>query len=79
MNAKQLAVKLALAHLRAAREALKEAEAPRATDYVRRAMKSAEGALRHAGRGDLFPGVVVRDCSDEEGDAWNWQDINGAQ
>lgn len=38
----------AIAHLRAARDLLKRADAPQATDAVRRAMKSAEGALRHS-------------------------------
>lgn len=52
---KQMLVAAALSKLREARELLAEADSPRATDYVRRALKSAEGALRHAGRGDLFP------------------------
>jgi hypothetical protein len=55
MNPKQIRIEQALAHLKAARDLLVRAEAPRAADYVRRAMKSTEGALRHAGRGDLFP------------------------
>lgn len=42
----------ALAFLAQARRLLKAAKAPQATDYVRRAMKSVEGARRHAIRMD---------------------------
>ena len=37
----------ALGYLRAARECLKATDHPRATDKVRRAITSTEGALRH--------------------------------
>lgn len=40
-------VKRAIKLLRAARDELKDAQCPRATDKVRRALKSAEGAERH--------------------------------
>ena len=40
----------ALRHLRQARDLLTAANAPRAADRVRGALKSAEGALRHAER-----------------------------
>lgn len=40
-------VQKALGHLRMARDLLKKADAPRATEKTRRAMKSAEGALRN--------------------------------
>lgn len=43
-----LCVDKALLLLKEARDLLVEAEAPRATDAVRRALKSAEGARRHA-------------------------------
>lgn len=39
---------MALAHLRAARELLKEAEAKRSVEKVRKAINSTEGARRHA-------------------------------
>lgn len=38
----------AIEHLRSARDLLVTADAPRAADKVRAALKSAEGALRHA-------------------------------
>jgi hypothetical protein len=41
-------IQAALCHLRLARDILATAHAPRSADYVRRALKSAEGALRHA-------------------------------
>lgn len=43
-----VAIETALERLHAAREHLKIAKAPKAGAYVRRAIKSAEGALRHA-------------------------------
>lgn len=41
-------VETACRHLRAARACLSQANAPRAAQKVRHAIKSAEGALRHA-------------------------------
>ena len=41
-------IRWALASLRAARRRLRAAGSDRAADYVARAIKSAEGALRHA-------------------------------
>jgi len=41
-------VGLAISHLKVARDLLKRAEAPKATDRVRLALSSAKGALRHA-------------------------------
>lgn len=41
-------IRMALYHLRMAREFAKSAGAPKTTDAIRRAMKSAEGAQRHA-------------------------------
>ncbi len=41
-------VETACHHLRAARACLAQANAPRASEKVRHALKSAEGALRHA-------------------------------
>lgn len=38
----------AIEHLKSARDLLTDCGAPAAADYVRRALKSAEGALRHA-------------------------------
>lgn len=43
-------VQLAIGDARRARDALKIAGAKKAAAYVRRAIKSAEGALRHADR-----------------------------
>ena len=42
------AIRMAIAHLRIARDLLKEAGAPRTTERVRLALTSAGGALRHA-------------------------------
>jgi hypothetical protein len=42
--------RLATAHLKQARDELRKAEANKAADYVQRALKSAEGAVRHAQR-----------------------------
>lgn len=48
-NAQRLkAIETALVHLRAARIYLRIAAAPHARAYVARAMKSADGARRHA-------------------------------
>jgi hypothetical protein len=41
-------IKAAIEDLRTARHRLRDAGANKAADYVARAMKSAEGALRHA-------------------------------
>lgn len=41
-------IDLAIGYLRVARKLLRGARAPRAADYVARALKSAEGARRHA-------------------------------
>jgi hypothetical protein len=48
MNSREQLIDNALSHLRIARDLLKVADAPKATDKVRHAMKSAEGAERHA-------------------------------
>ncbi|HRY01581.1 MAG TPA: hypothetical protein P5256_00530 [Beijerinckiaceae bacterium] len=48
-NADQ-AIGIAHAHLREARDLLMQAGCPQATKAVRRAMKSVEGAQRHAAR-----------------------------
>lgn len=51
MTEEQRAIADALEHLRIARTLLRtRAKAPRAADYVARAIKSAEGAARHAAR-----------------------------
>jgi Tfp pilus assembly protein PilX len=42
------AIKLAVVELRLARDHLRRSKANRAADYVACALKSAEGALRHA-------------------------------
>lgn len=55
------AVREALCHLRAAREYLKMAHADKATDKVRLAMKSAEGAERHALRMQRQSEQSIRD------------------
>lgn len=46
-NANILKIKFAITDLRNARDQLVDAGAPRAAAKVRRALKSAEGALRH--------------------------------
>lgn len=43
----------AIHYLRLSRELLQASHAPRATDRVRLALKSAEGARRHASRSDI--------------------------
>lgn len=51
MTKEQRAIADALEHLRIARTLLRtRAKAPRAADYVARAIKSTEGAARHAER-----------------------------
>lgn len=45
----------AIRYLRAARNILRHAGAKKAADYVARALKSAEGALRHA-QGRMYRG-----------------------
>jgi hypothetical protein len=47
-SAAPIVIKNALADLRSARDLLRDAGCKNAADYVARAMKSAEGALRHA-------------------------------
>src|SRR5208282_1427617 len=47
-EARYHSIQVAIGLLHEARDRLKEAKAPRATEKVRRALKSAEGALRHA-------------------------------
>lgn len=44
------AAQIATAHLKQARAELRKAGAGNAADYVQRALKSAEGAVRHAQR-----------------------------
>ena len=53
-------VEAAIVSLRCARDRLVRAGAPRATDKVRRALKSAEGALRHAQRRAYDPPALRR-------------------
>lgn len=43
----QARISVALGHLRLARDLLVTAKAPKAAEKVRRALQSAEGALRH--------------------------------
>lgn len=49
----ELYIREAINSLRRARDLLRQASAPRSARYVARALKSAEGALRHATRGDI--------------------------
>ncbi|MGE0545069.1 MAG: hypothetical protein AB7R89_33345 [Dehalococcoidia bacterium] len=46
----EMMIEMALNNLRDARDQAKDGHAPNATNAIRRAIKSAEGALRHARR-----------------------------
>jgi hypothetical protein len=50
----------AIGHLRSARDMLRTCGSQRAADYVARAIKSAEGAHRHASRGDIIAKGAAR-------------------
>lgn len=58
------AVESALQHLRDAREDLKDAGSTRAVDRVRAAIRSAEGARRHADRMDRNELIEARRNTD---------------
>lgn len=58
------AIDLSLTHLRQARERLRAAGAKNAADYVARAIKSTEGAKRHARRRELDGEYADRESDD---------------
>jgi hypothetical protein len=53
-------IRRSIAYLKNARDRLRYAGAKRAAAYVARALKSAQGAERHAMRGDVMAGRVAR-------------------